>query len=44
MQSFPKLTRGLIGIACKYASDAVEKESSLLCKNGLRRFESVKDG
>ena len=35
---------GLIGIACKYAFDALEKESILLCKNGLWRFESVKDG
>ena len=34
---------GLIGIACKYASDALEKESTLLCKNGLWYFESVKD-
>ena len=32
---------GLIGIGCKYA---FEKESILLCKNGLRCFESVKDG
>ena len=35
---------GLIGIACKYPFDALEKESILLCKNGLRCFESVKDG
>ena len=35
---------GLIGIACKYALDALEKESILLCKNGLQCFESVKDG
>ena len=42
-----KYTRGLvglIGIACKYAFDALEKESILVCKNGLRCFESVKDG
>ena len=35
---------GLIGIACKYAFDALEKESILLCKNGLWCFESMKDG
>ena len=35
---------GLIGIACNYAFDAPEKESTLLRKNGLRCFESVKDG
>ena len=34
---------GLIGIACKCALDALEKESILLCKNGLWPwcFESV---
>ena len=35
---------GLIGIASKYVFDALEKESILLCKNGLWCFESVKDG
>ena len=35
---------GLIGIAYKYAFDALEKESILLCKNGLWCFESFKDG
>ena len=34
---------GLIGIACEYAFGALEKESILLCKNGLRCFKSVKD-
>ena len=34
----------LIGIACKYAVHAVKKQRILLCKIGLRRFESVKDG
>ena len=39
-------TRGLVGlidIACKHAFDAFEKESILLCKNGLWCSESVKD-
>ena len=35
---------GLIGIVCKYGFDALEKESIMLCKNGLWCFESVKDG
>ena len=35
---------GLIGIACKFAFDALEKESILLYNNGLQCFESVKDG
>ena len=42
-----KITRclvGLIGIACKYAFHALEKESILLCKNGLWCFGSVKVG
>ena len=29
---------GLIGIACKYAFDSLEKESILLYKNGFRCF------
>ena len=34
---------GLIGFACKYVFDALQKESILLCKNGLWYFESVKN-
>ena len=40
--TFSLQTRGLIGIAGKYALDALEKESILLF--GLWCFESVKDG